>query len=65
MEGKKFTIEEEEQLIDFVRENECLYNVKLKEYKDAQLKKRKWEVLANELKKTGKIICIYNIYLFI
>lgn len=45
----KFTLEEEEKIVDFVKNNEVLFNVRHKAFRDAELKNRLWLELANEL----------------
>ena len=37
---KKLTPEEEEQLIEFVKNNEVLYNAKHKKYREQEMKNR-------------------------
>lgn len=51
----QFTSEEEEQLIDLVKENPPLYMAKNKSYKDIELKENIWKKIAHALKKkSGK-----------
>ncbi|XP_063585206.1 uncharacterized protein LOC134762592 [Penaeus indicus] len=45
--------EEDEILIDFVRNNEALYNVKSKEYRKTQMKQNLWSDVGNILQKSG------------
>lgn len=46
--------EQDEILIDFVRGNECLYNIQSKEYRNSQAKQRFWYEIAEVLKRTSK-----------
>lgn len=48
-----FSSEEEEALIDFVREEPCLFNPKHEQYKNFQYRKRKWIFIGSQLNKTG------------
>ena len=50
--------EEDEQLIDFVKNHEMLYNVKSKDYRKAQLKQNMWCEIAGTLNKTG-MLCLF------
>lgn len=54
-ENKKFTIEEEELLINFVKKNELIYNVQHKLYRSSELKNRLWNIFALSINKTGNI----------
>jgi hypothetical protein len=45
---------EDELVIDFVKNHEMLYNVKSKEYRQAQLKQNLWCEIGGTLNKTGK-----------
>lgn len=55
----KFTEEEEERIIDFVKSNEVLYNAKHKNFRDSEQKNRLWLRLATELNKDGECICLF------
>lgn len=62
----KFTSEEEEILIDFIKNNEILYNVRHKRYRDADAKNRLWLRLARKIGKDGELSNVYmnNIFHF-
>lgn len=45
----KFTAEDEEKIIDFVKTNEILYNVKHKKFRDSEAKNRLWLKLATDM----------------
>lgn len=49
-----WSAEQDEVLIDFVRGNESLYNIKSKEYRNSQAKQRLWHEIGEILKRTGK-----------
>lgn len=49
----KFSLEEEEKIIDFVKSNEILYNVKHKQFRDTEAKNRLWLQLAGDLRMDG------------
>lgn len=51
-----FSLEEEESLIDFVKQNNVLYNPKHRDYKNKMFRDRIWEDIAATLKKTGNIL---------
>ncbi|XP_072384300.1 uncharacterized protein [Diabrotica undecimpunctata] len=48
-----WTIENDEILIDYVRKNEALYNIKHKDYRKSQLKQNLWEEIGAHLETTG------------
>lgn len=48
-----WTSENNEQLIDFVKNHEALYNVKAKDYRQAQLKQNLWNNIGMLLQKSG------------
>lgn len=50
----KFSFEEEELLIDFVKSHEVLYNVKHKAFRDTEAKNRLWMKFAEQLDKDGE-----------
>ena len=54
----KFTDTEEEKMIDFVKMNEILYNVKHAKFRDTEAKNRLWLSLATELGKDGMYLHI-------
>lgn len=58
----KFTDEEEERIIDFVKTNEVLFNVKHAKFRDSEAKNRLWLSLAKELNKEYVFICILFLY---
>ncbi|XP_039961007.1 uncharacterized protein LOC120775079 [Bactrocera tryoni] len=45
----KFTTEDEEKIIDFVRNHEILYNKRHKEFRDSEKKQRLWFEIAEQL----------------
>lgn len=45
----KFTTEDEEKIIDFVRNHEILYNKRHKEFRDSEKKQRLWLEIAEQL----------------
>lgn len=49
----KFTAQDEETLIDFVKSNEILYNAHHKNYRDTEAKNRLWLKLAQSINKDG------------
>lgn len=52
----RFTAEEDEQIIDLVRSNECLFNVAHKQYKNNDYKHRLWNALAAKQNRDGESI---------
>lgn len=65
----KFSDEEEEQIIDFVKNHEILYNVRSKSFRDSEAKNRLWLQLGVKLGKEGKcdhfVYCEYIILLLV
>lgn len=51
-----WTYENDEELIDFVKNHEALYNIKSKEYRQAQLKQNLWNKIGIKLLKSGVYI---------
>lgn len=49
----KFSAEDEEKIIEYVKSNEILYNVKHKKFRDSEAKNRLWLVLANDMNVDG------------
>jgi len=49
----------DELLINQVRENDIIYNKMNKDFKDAQLKKRTWKIIADAIGSTGLITVVY------
>ena len=49
----------DELLINQVRENDIMYNKMNKDFKDAQLKKRTWKIIADAIGSTGLITVVY------
>lgn len=49
-----FSIEDVQRLIDLVREEPCLYNVRHPQYKKFQVRQRKWEFIGTQIDKTGE-----------
>lgn len=60
----KFTNEEEERIIDFVKSNKILYNAKHPKFRDSEAKNRLWLKSANELEKEGIFSTIISSKLF-
>lgn len=56
----KFTLEEEEKVIEFVKCNDMLFDVRNKKFRDSEAKNRLWLELANEMNKDGKSIIFLN-----
>lgn len=56
----KFTLEEEEKVIEFVKCNDMLFDVRNKKIRDSEAKNRLWLELANEMNKDGKSIIFLN-----
>lgn len=58
-----WTLEQDEMLIDFVKNHELLYNVKCKDYRKTQTKLHLWKKIANILgdNKTG----MYYVYILL
>lgn len=52
----KFSPEEEERLVDLVREHPPLYKVKSRSYRDSIVKNNIWKKIAQELGKSGEFI---------
>lgn len=62
--SNKFSLEEEEQIIEFVQKNEILYNVHHMQFRDAEKKNRLWLQLADEelhRKADGKCCFVWSI----
>lgn len=53
MSSNSWSSEDDEILIDFVRNHEAIYNIKSKEYRKSQLKQNLWREIGEILKKTG------------
>ncbi|CAH4031821.1 unnamed protein product [Pieris brassicae] len=51
-----WTSENDEQLIDFVKNHEALYNIKSKEYRQAQMKQNLWNEIGITLQKSVRFI---------
>ena len=49
----------DELLINQVQENDIIYNKTNKEFKDANLKKRTWKIIAEAIGSTGMITVVY------
>lgn len=50
----KFTAEDEEKIIDFVRKHEILYNKRHKEFRDSGRKQSLWLQIAEQLDIKGE-----------
>lgn len=61
----KFTLEEEEKIIDYVKSNEILYNVRHKSFRDSEAKNRLWLHLANEMNIDGEYLVFIWIFCLI
>lgn len=53
MSSNSWSSEDDELLIDFVRNHEAIYNIKSKEYRKTQLKQNWWREIGEILNKTG------------
>ena len=51
--NSNWSSEDDETLIDFVRNHEAIYNIKSKEYRKTQLKQNWWREIGEILNKTG------------
>lgn len=51
-------------LIKEVHRNECLYNKKMKEYRDVPLKQNIWYQIARKLNTTGKSFISHVLYVY-
>lgn len=60
----KFNDDDEEKIIDFIKNNEILYNVKHKKFRDSEAKNRLWLKLAEELNADGECFFIVSVYFF-
>lgn len=49
----EFTLEQEEQLIEYVRDNPVLYNIKDPQYKNKSFRDRLWEEFGTTISKSG------------
>lgn len=56
----KITQEDEEKIIDFVKLNEVLYNVKHKDFRNTEKRNQLWLKLANEINIDG--LYLYNFW---
>lgn len=56
----KFSKEEEKKIIDFVKSNEFMYNLKHKKFRDSEAKNRLWLKLAGSMGKDGKFFFYYS-----
>lgn len=59
----KFSVEEEEKIIDFVKNNEILYNAKHKQFRETERKNFLWLQLAKDLKMDGLYSTLMYIHL--
>lgn len=55
----KFMLEDEEKIIDFVKSNEILYNVKHNKFRDSEAKNRLWLKLAESMELDGKFFQLF------
>lgn len=58
----KFSKELEEQIIDFVKSNEILYNVKHKKFRDSEARNRLWLKLAESMEMDGKFFFLLQFH---
>lgn len=56
----KFTSEDEERIIEFVKSNELIYNVQHKNYRDSEMKNRLWTEFAQKIGKDGNLRSNYH-----
>lgn len=49
-----FSSEDEQKLIDLVRDEQCLYNVRHPQYKKFSYRQRKWDSIGEKLSKSGE-----------
>lgn len=54
----KFSYEEEEKIIDFVKNYEILFNVRHQNFRDSEKKNRLWLKLAGEMDKDSEYILL-------
>lgn len=54
----KFTTQEEEMIIDFVKSNELIYNIEHKDYRQSEMKNRLWNELAQKIGKDGEFYAV-------
>lgn len=58
----EFSLEHEEELIDFVKLNPALFNPKNPHYKNKMFRDRLWQDIADKLKKNGNCFsCIVHV----
>lgn len=50
-----FSKEEDDQLIDLIKSNPPLFNIKLKSYKNITIKENIWQDIGNKMNKKGKL----------
>lgn len=50
----KFSTSDDDKLIELVRNHELIYNLSDENYKNFQMRKHVWEIIARELGRTGK-----------
>lgn len=55
----KFSLCDEERIIDFVKNHEILFNVRHPKFRDSEGKNRLWLQLADELNAEGMFISFY------
>lgn len=61
-----FSVEQEEQLIDYVKGNPALYNPKDVQYKNKNYRDRLWTEFGSTINKSGKKCrCAHNPFIFI
>lgn len=56
---RRFTAEEDEEIIDFVRTNNCLHDISHKQFKNNDHKHRLWIELAAKQNRDGELILLF------
>lgn len=59
----KFSNEDEEKIIEFVKSNEILYNVRHKKFRDTEAKNRLWLQLSKDMNVDGLFFHIYECFI--
>lgn len=60
-----FTLEEEEELIDFVKSNPELFNPQNEHFKNKMFRDRLWAQFGEKIDKKGKFVCEIQIVLLL
>lgn len=56
----KFTVPEDDAIIEYVKARPNLYNQRDVRYRDTYLKSQQWEELAAILGRDGACVCVYD-----